>query len=161
MSVGFFDANHKPLKAHEFIGIFTNSFRKAAYTPQKTTGTPYKKKRKGFVSHYPRCERGDTVNTGDRHPTTVLKFRNGNHKSLHPTQKPLDLCEWLVKTYSNEGDLVVDPFAGSGTTLLACLDLNRNAIGCELHEPYVEIAKNRIEKARIEIENSHKITFNM
>lgn len=86
--------------------------------------------------------------TGYRYPTQVWKFQRDTLKSnLHPTQKPLALCEELIKTFSNEGDAVLDNCMGSGTTGVACKKLNRNFIGIELDENYYNIAKERIENA--------------
>ena len=86
---------------------------------------------------------------GLRYPTQILKFNRDCLKSnLHPTQKPVALCEYLIKTYTNEGDLVLDNCMGSGTTGVAAINTNRNFIGIELEEKYFNIAKNRIEKTR-------------
>ena len=78
------------------------------------------------------------------YPTSVLYYNNVR-KALHPTQKPLELIEYLIKTYSNENDIILDNCMGSGTTGVACKNLNRNFIGIELDEKYFEIAKERIE----------------
>ena len=87
--------------------------------------------------------------TGYRYPTQVWRFKRDCLKSnLHPTQKPLALVEELVKTFTNEGDLVLDNCMGSGTTGLACKNLNRNFIGIEKNEEYFNIAKERIEKCQ-------------
>jgi site-specific DNA-methyltransferase (adenine-specific) len=89
--------------------------------------------------------------TGKRYPTQVWKFkRDCLTNNLHPTQKPLALLEELVKTYSNEGDIILDNCMGSGTTGVACKKLNRNFIGIELDNNYFEIAKNRIENTNID-----------
>ena len=81
-----------------------------------------------------------------RYPTQVWKFqRDCLTSNLHPTQKPVDLLEYLVKTYTNEGETVLDNCMGSGTTGVACLNTNRNFIGIELDEKYFQIAKERIE----------------
>lgn len=85
-------------------------------------------------------------NNGLFYPKTVLEFSNVNKEQLHPTQKPLELCEYLIKTYSNENDLILDNCCGSGTTCLACKNLNRNFIGIEKEKKYVEIAKQRLNK---------------
>ena len=89
--------------------------------------------------------------TGLRYPTQVWKFQRDCLKSnLHPTQKPLALIEELIKTFSNEGDLILDNCMGSGTTGVACKKLGRNFIGIEKDQNYYEIAKNRIENTVIE-----------
>lgn len=90
------------------------------------------------------------INKGERTPTSVLKFARDNihrGKNLHPTQKPVALLEWLINTYTNEGDLVLDNCMGSGSTGIACINTNRDFIGIELEEQYFNIAKERIEKA--------------
>jgi site-specific DNA-methyltransferase (adenine-specific) len=79
---------------------------------------------------------------GSRYPKTVLRFKQ--EKGLHPTQKPVDLMEYLIKTYTNEGDTVLDNTMGSGTTGVACVNTNRNFIGIEMDENYFDIAKDRI-----------------
>jgi site-specific DNA-methyltransferase (adenine-specific) len=86
------------------------------------------------------------VDTGWRYPLQIVQFKRDILTSnLHPTQKPLALMEWLVKTYSNEGDTILDFTMGSGTTGVACKKLNRNFIGIELDKDYFKIAKDRIE----------------
>ena len=85
---------------------------------------------------------------GKRYPVDVVKFNNGNNKDRkHPTQKPVDLLEYLINTYTNEGETVLDFTAGSGSTGVACVNTNRNFIGIELDEGYFNIAKERIEKS--------------
>ena len=81
---------------------------------------------------------------------TVFRFPNGKSK-IHPTQKPLQLMEYLIKASSNENDLILDPFMGSGSTGVACLNTNRNFIGIELNEEYFNIAKNRIEEVQNDV----------
>ena len=92
-------------------------------------------------------------NTGTRYPSDIIKFSNPNNKSLHPTQKPVPLLEYLIKTYTNEGDLVLDFTMGSGSTGVACLNTNRRFIGIELDENYFNIAKERREDAEKELKN--------
>jgi len=87
-----------------------------------------------------------TEPTYERYPTDVIKFSNANNRiKLHPTEKPIDLLEYLIKTYTNEGDTVLDFCMGSGSTGIACLNTNRNFIGIELDDHYFEVAKERIE----------------
>lgn len=117
------------------------------YNPQKTPGKPYKVK--GHKTHTgvygKQTSVPDYENPGDRHPTSVLKFNNPS-KSLHPTQKPTDLCEWLIKTYSNEGDVVLDFCMGSGSTIIACLNTNRKYIGIEKDSEIFKVAEKRINE---------------
>ena len=91
-----------------------------------------------------RSKRDDT-NTNERFPRSVLKYHQDGEK-LHPTQKPLELCEWLIKTYSNEGDLVLDFCMGSGTTPLACKNTNRRYIGVEKDEAILKTADARLNE---------------
>ena len=84
-----------------------------------------------------------TVNKGERYPVSVLKF-NKDKEKVHPTQKPVALCEYFIKTYTNEGDTVLDNCMGSGSTGVACVNTNRNFIGIELDEKYFKIAEERI-----------------
>ena len=146
-SVGFLSANKQPLRQHEMIYIFGN--HKKTYNPQKTIGKPYKTNSKvREIKIY-----GPTIctpidNKGDRFPTSVIKFGYDKEK-LHPTQKPVGLCEWLIKTYSNEGDLVLDFTMGSGSTIIACKNTKRNYIGIEMNKEIFEIAKKRIDEHKI------------
>src|SRR5699024_414583 len=84
------------------------------------------------------------VNKGTRYPSNIIKFSNGNNNNIHPTQKPVALFEYLIETYTNEGEIVLDNVMGSGTTGVACKNLNRNFIGMELNEEYFKIATERI-----------------
>lgn len=152
--VGFLDANLRQLRAHETILVFCRKYRGAkckklyTYNPQKTKGTPYKTNGTGVVGHYIK-PRINTVNTGERFPTSVLTYSNRTGgKSLHPTQKPLDLLQNLVRTYTNPSDLILDPYAGSGSTCHAALLENRNYIGVELDADYHTVAAQRIATAR-------------
>lgn len=82
-----------------------------------------------------------------KNPINILQFQKIRKGSLHPTQKPVDLLEYLIKTYTNEGDVVLDNCMGSGSTGVACVNLDRDFIGIELNEEYFEIASNRIKEA--------------
>lgn len=92
-----------------------------------------------------------TVNDGERYPDNVLNF-NRDKEKYHPTQKPILLLEYLIKTYTNENDLVVDNCMGSGSTGVACKALNRKFIGIELNKDYFDIAKQRIENGFVQEE---------
>jgi site-specific DNA-methyltransferase (adenine-specific) len=118
------------------------------YNPQKTEGKPYKTNGVNMTNSYYRGGKkeykGEPINNkGDRHPTTIVKFNNPK-KSLHRTQKPVELCEWLIKSYSNENDLVLDFTMGSGTTGEACKNTNRKFIGIEKDEEIFKIACDRL-----------------
>jgi len=151
---GFLDANRRPMRVHENILIFSQYYRKSndgkraalTYNPQFTIGKPYKKKqRKVQSAHYKwASESPARENEGRRYPVDVLDFPAGNYKSLHPTQKPLDLVRWLILTYTNPGELVLDPFAGSGTTLVACKETGRRGIGIERDDKYYQTIYQRL-----------------
>lgn len=148
-STGFMNAKKMPLKAHENILVFYKSL--PHYNPIFSVGKPYTKKRNGKQetgSNYGKVgirEHTDIMNEGLRYPNTILKFDIVPFtERTHPTEKPIQLLEYLVKTYTNEGDTVLDNCMGSGTTGLACRNLNRNFIGIEKDEKYFEIAKKRV-----------------
>lgn len=148
----FLNANVKPLKSHEEIAIFYK--KKPTYNKQLWYSTPYKKTKNGSLStNY--GDRGVAFTEsldGTRNPLSILSYaRDGNR--LHPTQKPVALLEYLIKTYTNENELVLDNCMGSGSTGIACLHTNRNFIGIELDKDYFEIAKDRIEKEEQLIKN--------
>ena len=139
-------AKYMPLKKHEHILIFGQSAAK--YNPQMFEGAPYK--RKWTENKNNSMEYGikgvETNNTGTRHPITVVRFAQKwrRQDQIHPTQKPVDLLEYLVKTYTNQGDTVLDNCMGSGTTGVACKNLGRKFIGIEQDANYFEIASKRI-----------------
>ena len=148
------NVNYQPFRVHEFIFIFgkgrvTNGTRTPMkYFPQKTEGKPYKQM-SGRVSENWKGGLKNVItdnSTGLRHPKTIQKFNRDKDK-VHPTQKPVALCEYLIKTYTNEGDIVLDNCMGSGSTGVAAINLNRFFIGIELNDEYFEIAQNRINNA--------------
>lgn len=147
----FGNANRKPLNAHESIQLFYN--KQPTYNKQMRPGEPYTKKNYRNNDkedlNFKSDNSGIYINKGERTPISVLKFsRDNTHKgaNLHPTQKPIQLLEWLIKAYTNENELVLDNCMGSGSTGIACLNTNRNFIGYELDENYFAIAQNRINK---------------
>ena len=146
-STGFLNANKMPLKKTENILMFYK--KPPTYNPQKTAGKPYVCKQKSGSSNwnYNQNQGGHiTVNNGDRYPTNILRFNRDKNK-LHPTQKPVALLEYFIKTYTNENDIVLDNCMGSGSCGVACVNTNRRFIGIELDDGYFEIAKKRIEEA--------------
>jgi site-specific DNA-methyltransferase (adenine-specific) len=145
---GFYNANRMPLRAHEDIAIFYKKL--PTYNPQKTEGLPYTQKRGSASDNYVGKDLIITINeTGDRHPLSWMEFKRDKNK-LHPTQKPVALLEYLIKTYTNEGETVLDNCMGSGSTGVAAKNLNRRFIGIEKDLGYFEIAKNRIEAAQLQ-----------
>jgi len=153
----FLNAKNKPMKYHEDICIFSlgttanKSPNKMIFNPQMRSGKPYTKLQKTDprVGAWDAGNRTPYVNVlnmndGVRYPSSVIEFPNDNHDSLHPTQKPVALFEYLIKTYTNEGDLVLDNCIGSGTTAVAAKRTGRHFIGIELSEEYCEIARKRV-----------------
>ena len=134
------------------IYIFHNDKKKKdlkwIYNPQKTEGKPYKSKGINEVPLYGNIISSSNSSNGDRYPTSILKFGYDKEK-LHTTQKPISLCEWIIKTYSNENDVVLDFTMGSGSTVIACKNTKRNYIGIEKDKDIFEIAKKRIEEHKI------------
>lgn len=118
---------------------------KLTYNPQKIKGKPYKTNgcKKNNKDVYNKTEIPLVENKGDRHPTTILKYKSES-KTIHRTQKPIKLTEWLIKTYSNKNDLVMDFCMGSGTTIVACKNLERDYIGIEKDKEIYDAALNRI-----------------
>ena len=141
-NTGFLNANKMPLKNHENILVF---YRKLpTYNPQKEKGIPYKARKDGRSTNYHvKARIHSTYPTGERYPLDVLNFKP--ERGLHPTQKPVALLEYLIKTYTNEGETVLDNCAGSGSTLVAAQDVGRKFIGIELDEKYYKIATNRLK----------------
>ena len=141
-------AKNNQIKKHEIISVFYKL--QPTYNPQMETGKPYKDKaRKRTVSVHGGKEsvKSPICNNGTRYPSSVQKFSNGNNGNVHPTQKPVPLLEYLIRTYTNEGETVLDFTMGSGSTGVACVNTNRNFIGIELDEKYFNIAKERIDKS--------------
>ena len=141
---GFLNAKKMPLKNHENILIFYK--KPPIYNPQMKKGKPYTLERNTFTVNYGKqVDMVRTENTGERYPLTILKFKRDKEK-LHPTQKPIALLEYLIKTYTNEGEIVLDNCMGSGSTGIACLRTNRNFIGIEKDDKYFDMAYNRINE---------------
>lgn len=144
---GFLNSRRMPLQAHEDILVFYKKL--PTYNPQMEEGKPYVKKAvtNGDGKNYGKFDRVGQVNinNGERFPRSVIKISNDNHKSVHPTQKPVALCEWLIKTYSNEGEVILDNTMGSGSTGVASMNTHRKFIGIELDPQYFEIAEKRIQ----------------
>ena len=144
--VGFKVAKYRPMMQHEYILVFGKG--KVTYNPQMTKRNDVKRSKsyaKVDSSNPLKYNHGEVIEYTERHPTSILTYSNASQKGKeHPTQKNLDLFEYLVKTYTNEGDIVLDNCMGSGTTNLACLKLNRQSIGIEKEKQYYDVAVRRL-----------------
>lgn len=152
---GMLNASHQPLRRHEDIVVFYSS--KPTYNPQKTMN-PKGVEKRGLYKYDRDNEGGDTVGEirrggtskhyeADKLLPTSIQVFSKEAKPVHPTQKPVTLMEYLIKTYSNEGDVILDFTIGSGSTGVACVNTNRKFIGIEKDEGYFKIAEERINAA--------------
>lgn len=149
-ATNFPNAKRRPLTAHEDIVVFGRG--SIWYNAQKSTGHTPTNSAKGATQG--QIYNGNTVRNyegGDttRYPRTVIRF--DCERGFHPTQKPVTLMEYLIKTYSNEGDVILDFTMGSGTTGVSCVNTSRKFIGIEKDETYFNIAKNRIEQTGVQL----------
>ena len=146
----FTQCKKRPLNSHEYISVFYK--KSPIYNPQmRDREKPRISKNKGTTRQF-LCSNGKEYvgkkPLDKKYPITVLEFGNDNQKEKqHPTQKPVALLEYLIRTYTNHGETVLDFTMGSGSTGVACVNTNRNFIGIELDEGYFNIAKKRIEEA--------------
>ena len=150
---GFLNAKRMPMKAHEDILVFYD--RLPTYNPIKTDGH---KRKVVMAAHQRKCNAGEIYHKHDnyrdyisteRYPRSVIKFKTDKQTScLHAAQKPVALLEYLIRTYTNEGETVLDNCMGSGSTGVACVQTGRDFIGIELDDNYFEIAQKRIYEAQ-------------
>ena len=139
--VNFLMAKKQPLKVHEDICIFSK--KQTIYNPQMTQGKPYISGKGDSGEVTGKVKKIQAKNSGTRYPKSVVQFKR--ETGLHPTQKPVALFEYLIKTYTNENELILDNCMGSGTTAIACINTNRNYIGFEKDKQYYDIANQRIK----------------
>ena len=151
---GFLNANRMPLRVHENIAVFYKQL--PIYNPQYTEGKPLHSKGKSYLNkehkneNYGKFEMTDDSRAGStqKYPKSIISFQKPHpSKAQHRTEKSIEMLEWLIKTYTNEGEVVLDNTMGSGTTGVACINTNRNFIGMELDDKYFEIAEKRINEA--------------
>jgi site-specific DNA-methyltransferase (adenine-specific) len=150
---GFLNANRMPMRNHEDIVVFYGS--QPTYNPQYTYGhkPSHKKGKNGILCETNNCygefQTFETRDYGDRKfPKSIINI-DREHPPIHPTQKPVALCEWLIRTYTNENELVLDNCIGSGTTAVSAINTKRNYIGFELDENYYNMACQRIENIKV------------
>ena len=152
-ATGFMNAKKQPLRAHENALVFYKA--QPTYNPQKTYGHERKTaKRKDIGSeHYGKQVKIQAYDSSERYPRSVQVFSSDKQKqAFHPTQKPVALCEFLIRTYTNDGEMVLDNTMGSGTTGVACVNTGRKFIGIEKEAKYFDVAVERILAAGAEKE---------
>lgn len=144
---GYFNAKHRHMRQHEDILVF--GYQGVNYYPQMLQGKPFIKKRSSNWQGYDaKSDLPTSINKGFYYPSTILTYSNADQSkgSLHPTEKPIRLWDYLIRTYTQEGDLVLDPTCGSGTTAIAARNTGRRFICGDLDAGYVEIARQRLAK---------------
>ena len=149
---GHLNAKKQPMRAYEIISVFYK--KQCTYNPQGLIEGTFDNNRpsrgskiKGeYVHGQERCNFGLSHYTN--YPINVLEYPNPNNHTVHPTQKPVELCEYLINTYTDKGNIVLDTCMGSGTTGVACMNTGRDFIGMEIEPRYFEIAKGRIIEAQ-------------
>jgi site-specific DNA-methyltransferase (adenine-specific) len=151
LTSGFLNANRMPLRSHEEICIFYK--KQPTYNPQKTVGAQNHSKgspKECVNNNYGKFGFVDNKDSlGDmKHPTSIIRVSKPHPSvGVHPTQKPTELLRWLIETYTNPNDLILDNCMGSGSTGVACVETNRGFIGIELNTEYFNVAKERIDSA--------------
>lgn len=150
---GFLNANRMPLRIHEDICVFYK--KQPTYNPQFTVGEKCHSRGKcgngrdvgGKNRCYGEFKQTEAVITNLKHPTSIVKMPKEHKNWYHPTQKPVLLLEWLIKTYTNENDIVLDNTMGSGSTMVACVNTKRRGVGIEFDEDYYKVACKRVDEA--------------
>lgn len=158
LSSGFLNVNRQPLTVIEEILVFYEKL--PIYNPQKFIGKPNHSKGKpkeiNKNNNYNHFNFKESDISGLKYPTNLLTFSKIHpSKMKHPTQKPIELMEWLIKTYTKENDLILDFTCGVGSTLISAKNLNRNYVGIELEEKYYEIAKELLNEKDTKLSNTN------
>lgn len=147
-ALGFLNAKRMPLRCHEVILVFYK--RLPTYNPQFTVGKPYVRKDSGKAKtnlYNVKWKESSSINTGIRYPRDVIRVTGKDDGHYHPTQKPVELAEYLIKTYTNPGEVVLDNCVGSGTTCVAAIRTGRRFIGIEKDAHFAKVAQERCAKA--------------
>lgn len=158
LTSGFLNANRMPMRSHEDICVFYKNL--PTYNPIMTKGKPSHSKGKMLGTNNRLYGKHKQVeqreNSEMKHPKSIINIQTLHpSRKIHPSQKPVALLEYLIKTYTNENDTVLDNTMGSGSTGVACVNLNRKFIGIELDENYFNIAKGRMEESQLFYEITH------
>ena len=148
---GQLNIRHQPLRTHESVLVFYSKV--PSYTPQMTEGSPYTQRRDVQGDGYGKQRPVEVVNDGKRHPKSVLTVPNPRTKGGHPTQKPVALFSYLIETYTQPGEVVLDNVIGSGTTAESALRTGRRYVGMELDPAYHTMAVERAERVRSELDS--------
>lgn len=156
-TTGFLNANRMPLRRHEQIAVFYD--RLPTFNPQFTKGEPLHGKRKAYLKkehpnhNYGKFRQTEDTRAGstEKDPISILRYAKPHpSKAVHPTEKPVALLEYLIRTYTNAGGTVLDNCMGSGSCAVACIRSGRHYIGYELNEEYFKIAEERIKQEKID-----------
>ena len=148
LATGFLNSKKQPLRKHENIPVFYRT--QPTYNPQFTQGNAYVAHRASIGECYNNHKLQSTISDGNRYPTTVLRFNKDQREGkLHPTQKPRELAKYLIKTYPNPKDVVLDFCCGSGTIPVASKELKRKWIAIEKEKKYCDITVNRLKSQKI------------
>lgn len=151
LTSGFLNSKKMPLRVHENIAIFYKKLPK--YNPQFTEGIPLHSKGKSYLNkehkneNYGKFEMTDDSRAGStlKYPKSIISFQKPHpSKALHRTEKSIEMLEWLIKTYTDENDLILDNTMGSGTTIIAAINTKRKAVGIELDKFYFKVANDRL-----------------
>ncbi len=149
-STGFLNSKRQPLRKHDLLLIFSSGA--APYFPQMLTGKPYRETARRPSSNYGAQSGAVTISKGTRFPVSIIRptfepeRKTGIKRSAHPTQKSVHLLDWIIRTYSNPGDNVLDPVSGSGTTAVAALACGRNVVCIEKDAGYFDASVERVRK---------------
>lgn len=155
LTSGFLNAKRMPLRSHEDVCVFYKEL--PTYNPQMREGKPLHSKGTAYKDKeltnncYGSLGATDDTRKGctEKYPTSIVRFQKPHPSiAVHPTQKSVELCEWLIKTYTNEGDTILDNTMGSGSTMVACVNTKRNGIGIELNDEYFSIATKRVKEVQ-------------
>lgn len=146
---GFLNANRTPLRIHENVCVFYD--KPPTYNPQGLIYKPKKVRRSKTGDNYGTTRSNEYINEYENYPTDIVDFDLDIGDTFHPTQKPVDLLRYLVLTYTNEGDTVLDNCMGSGTTAIACIKERRHFIGFELSKEYFDKAVRRIKAEQAQL----------
>ena len=145
--VGFLNSKKMPMREHELLIVFYKKLPTYNYSTLHDAIPVHRKQQLEESNVYGATKRKNHTKYEPPLPTSIIKMNNSRQKRNHPTEKKQDILEWIIKYYTNEGDMILDPTMGSGSTGVACLSLNRKFIGIELDEDYYKVAKERIHES--------------